>query len=443
MVKDGANPEYERVGAGALEAVATSGARTGAPLEEPQAAGLGQGGTFSALRHRNFRLFWLGALVSNLGGWLQVVAQNWLVLSLTNSAFLLGLVNFIGNSPMLVLSIFGGVVADRNSRKTVLLITQNAQAVLMLLMAALSFFNIINIWMVVAIALGIGIVQAFNSPAYQTIMLDLVKKEDIMNAIALNSFQFNLTRVIGPGIAGVLVTLVGVAVCFFLNGLSFLAVVVALLMVRLPRPAQVVEKRPVWQEIRESLGYLRRNSALTGLLLIASLFSFFITPYLTLLPVFVQQVFKSGPEDYGILLSAVGVGALVGALVVANISGRLRRRSRFMNWGMVMLVGSLLGFSLSTNLVLSMVMLAFAGGSLVSVNTTLNTIVQSSVPDQLRGRILSIWTLCTIGFMPLGNLQSGTVAQTWGAPVSIILNMACFTLFTLLIYLFIPKSRQF
>jgi MFS family permease len=440
MLKDDAQPEYERVGAGALKTVTVPGAA----LEEPEVTRPGQeGGTFSALRHRNFRLFWIGALVSNLGGWLQVVAQNWLVLSLTNSAFILGLVNFIGNSPMLLLSLFGGVVADRNSRKTVLLITQNAQALLMLVMAVLSFFNIINIWMVIVIALGIGIVQAFNSPAYQTIMLDLVRKEDIMNAIALNSFQFNLTRVIGPGIAGVLVTLVGVAVCFFLNSLSFMAVVGALLLVKLPRPVRIVEKRPMWEEIKESLSYLKSQIALSGLLMIASLFSFFITPYLTLLPVFVQQVFKSGPEDYGILLSAVGVGALTGALLVANISARLERRSLFMNWGMLIMVASLLGFSLSTNLILSMVMLAFAGGSLVSVNTTLNTIVQSSVPDYLRGRILSMWTLCSVGFMPLGNLQSGIVAQAWGAPVSVILNMVLFVLFTILIYWFIPKSRQF
>ncbi len=441
MLKDNENPEYNRVGDGALEVVATTGSQAqAAPAGESPGQG---GGTFSALRHRNFRLFWLGALVSNLGGWLQVVAQNWLVLSLTNSAFLLGLVNFIGNSPMLVLSLFGGVVADRNSRKTVLLITQNCQAILMLAMATFSFFNLINIWIIVIIALGIGIVQAFNSPAYQTIMLDLVKKEDLMNAIALNSFQFNLTRVIGPGIAGVLVTLVGVAVCFLLNGISFLAVVGALLMVRLPKPVQIVEKRSMLQEIQESLGYLKRNIALSGLLMIASLFSFFITPYLTLLPVFVQQVFKSGPEDYGILLSAVGVGALTGALLVANISSKLRRRSLFMNWGMVILICGLVGFSLSTNLILSMIALAFAGGSLVTVNTTLNTILQSSVPDNLRGRVLSIWTLCSVGFMPLGNLQSGVIAQVWGAPASILLNMGLFALFTALIYLLIPKSRQF
>jgi MFS family permease len=307
----------------------------------------------------------------------------------------------------------------------------------------LSFFNIINIWLVIIVTLAIGIVQAFNSPAYQTIMLDLVHKDDIMNAIALNSFQFNLTRVIGPGIAGVLVTLVGVSVCFFLNSLSFLAVVAALLMVRLPAPTRIVEKRSVLQEIEESLGYLKRNIPITGLLMIASLFSLFIVPYLTLLPVFVQQVFKGGPEDYGILLSAVGVGALVGALLVANISGRLRRKSLFMNWGMLVMLGGLLLLSLSSNLVVAVVALAFAGGAIVAVNTLLNTIVQSSVPEELRGRILSIWTLCSMGLMPLGNLQSGIVAEQWGAPVSIIVNIIFYMVFTGLIYIMIPRSRQF
>lgn len=441
MVKDDANPEYERVGAGALKLVENRAA----PRSDTMTSTLpgAEGGTFSALRHRNFRLFWLGALVSNLGGWFQVVAQNWLVLSLTGSPFLLGLVNFIGNSPMLVLSLVGGVVADRNSRKLVLLVTQNAQSILMLLMAIFSFLNIINIWLVIIIALAMGVVQAFNSPAYQTIMLDLVPKNNIMNAIALNSFQFNLTRVVGPGIAGILVTLVGVSLCFLLNSISFMAVVIALLMVKLPAPTRIVEKRSVWAEIKESLGYLRSNIALSGLLMIASLFSLFIIPYLTLLPVFVQKVFKSGPEDYGLLLSAVGIGALTGALVVANVGSRLERKSRFMNFGMVGLIASLIAFGLSNNLILSMVALAFVGGSMVSVNTVLNTIVQSSVPDALRGRILSIWTLCTMGFIPLGNLQSGIVAEQWGAPVSIVLNCLLFVFFTGLIYILIPRSRQF
>jgi MFS family permease len=435
---DESRQSYERVGAGALKLVGPSKEAVLAPVGPPQA-----GGTFSALRQRNFRLFWSGALVSNLGGWMQVVGQNWLVLALTGSPFLLGLVSFIANLPMLVLSLVGGVVADRSSRKTVLLVTQNCQALLMLIMAILSFLNIINIWMIIVIVFLLGIVQAFNSPAYQTIMLDLVQKKDLMNAIALNSFQFNLTRIIGPGIAGILVSVVGVAACFFINSLSFMAVVAALLMVRLPAPVPILIKRSVFQEIQESLNYLRRDTGLSGLLIVASLFSFFVFPYLTLLPVFVQKVFKGGPGDYGILLSAVGVGALISALMVANISERLQHKSRFMNWGMLVMIIGLLLFGLSSNFILTMVALAFAGGAMVAVNTTMNTIVQSTVPEELRGRILSVWTLCTVGFMPLGNLQSGIVAEQWGAPTSIIVNTILFVIITGIVFLLIPKMRRF
>jgi MFS family permease len=435
---DESRQSYERVGAGALKLVGPSKEAVQPAVSPPQA-----GGTFSALRQRNFRLFWSGALVSNLGGWMQVVGQNWLVLALTGSPFLLGLVSFIANLPMLVLSLVGGVVADRSSRKTVLLVTQNCQALLMLIMAILSFLNIINIWMIIVIVFLLGIVQAFNSPAYQTIMLDLVQKKDLMNAIALNSFQFNLTRIIGPGIAGILVSVVGVAACFFINSLSFMAVVAALLMVRLPAPVPILIKRSVFQEIQESLNYLRRDTGLSGLLIVASLFSFFVFPYLTLLPVFVQKVFKGGPGDYGILLSAVGVGALISALMVANISERLQHKSRFMNWGMLVMIIGLLLFGLSSNFILTMVALAFAGGAMVAVNTTMNTIVQSTVPEELRGRILSVWTLCTVGFMPLGNLQSGIVAEQWGAPTSIIVNTILFVIITGIVFLLIPKMRRF
>jgi MFS family permease len=310
-------------------------------------------------------------------------------------------------------------------------------------MAILSFLNIINIWMIIVIVFLLGIVQAFNSPAYQTIMLDLVQKKDLMNAIALNSFQFNLTRIIGPGIAGILVSVVGVAACFFINSLSFMAVVAALLMVRLPAPVPILIKRSVFQEIQESLNYLRRDTGLSGLLIVASLFSFFVFPYLTLLPVFVQKVFKGGPGDYGILLSAVGVGALISALMVANISERLQHKSRFMNWGMLIMVAGLLLFGFSSIFVLTMAALALAGGAMVAVNTTMNTIVQSTVPEELRGRILSVWTLCTVGFMPLGNLQSGIVAEQWGAPTSIIVNTILFVIITGIVFLLIPKVRRF
>ncbi len=410
------------------------------PLPAPK---IERSSVFSAFRYRNYRLFWFGACVSNLGNWMQTVGQNWLVLSLTGSPFMLGLVNFIANSPMLVLSLFGGVIADRNSRKTVLLVTQNLMALLVLAMAILTFFNIINVWLVLAIALGIGVVQAFNSPAYQTIMLDLVGKDDLMNAIAMNSMQFNLTRIIGPSIGGLLVSAFGVAACFFFNSLSFLAVIVALMLVRIPKVAPQLEKRSALLEIRESFGYLRQNREMLALLAIASAMSIFVIPYLTLLPVFVRNVFKLGPDYYGILLSAVGVGALTGAFLVAQASGEVKKRSRFMLIGMLVNIVGMVGLGLSGNFVLTVVILAFCGGAMVISNATLNTIIQTSVPDEMRGRIISIWTLCTMGLMPIGNLQSGTVAELFGAPFSMLLNTGVFSILLGLIIFYVPRIREF
>lgn len=401
-----------------------------------------KGGMFRALRHTNFRLFWSGALVSNIGNWMQTVGQNWLVLSLTHSPFLLGLVNFISNAPMLVLGLFGGVVADRRSRKQVLLFTQSSMAALIMLMAILTFFNVINIWLVLIIALLIGCVQAFNSPAYQSIMLDLVGKDDLMNAIALNSLQFNLTRVIGPSIAGVLVVVVGVAACFFFNSLSFLAVIGALLMVKLPQVPLREGKSSALGEIREGLSYLRSHSSLAVLVILSGMVSILIFPYITLLSVFAKDVFHSGASDYGLLLACVGVGAAIGAVFVASRSD-LARRSPLLFGGAALSCLTLFGFALSSNLYLSMAILPFVGASLVIMMATMNTIVQATVPAELRGRIISIYTLSSMGLLPVGNLQAGLVAQTFGAPVAVAGGAVGFAVCAALAFIYVPKLKEY
>lgn len=417
-----------------------------APVEQsiapPETLKASSGGTFSALRHYNFRLFWMGATVSNLGNWMQTVGQNWLIISLTGSPFMLGLVNFIANSPTLLLSLFGGVVADRNSRRAVLLITQNIMALLVLIMAILTFFNLINVWLVLALALGIGIVQAFNSPAYQTIMLDMVGKDDLMNAIALNSIQFNLTRIIGPSIAGLLVSVVGVAICFFINALSFMAVIAALLLIKIPPAMPRQGKNSALSEIKESLGYLRGDPILLALLVITSALSVFALPYLNLLPVFVTKVFHMGADSYGLLLTGVGVGALSGAFLLAKISSNLRHAGRYIFGGLLVLIVAMLGLGLSANFIVSMVILAFCGGAMVISNATINTVVQTNLPDNLRGRVLSVWTLCTMGLMPIGNLQSGTVAEAFGAPFAMIVNAVIFSLILGVTVFLVPKVRE-
>lgn len=402
-----------------------------------------KGRMFKALRHHNFRLFWSGAFVSNIGNWMQTVGQNWLVLSLTQSPFLLGLVNFIGNAPMLILGLFGGVVADRKSRRTVLLVTQSTMVVLIMVMAFLTFFQAINVWIVIAIVLGIGCVQAFNSPAYQSIMLDLVGKDDLMNAIALNSLQFNLTRVIGPSIAGALVVVVGVAACFFINSLSFLAVIGALLLVKLPPvPAKINKAPSAIGEIREGLGYLRRQPSLLTLVLLSGAMSIFLFPYLTMLSVFAKDVFHSDASDYGLLLACVGVGAAVGAMMVAARS-EIERRSPMFIGGAGVVCLMLVAFSFSSNLYISMAILPFVGGSMVIMAATMNTIVQSTAPEELRGRIISIYTLANVGLMPLGNLLAGIIAETFGAPVAVGGGAIIFALLTGLALLLVPSLKEF
>lgn len=448
---DNSSPDFDEASSSAIFDKRAGGVASGPKVaEEAKAETLAvasevrprRGGMFKAFRHRNYRLFWVGAGISNLGNWMQMVGQNWLVLSLTGSPFLLGLVSFLANLPMLLLSLFGGVVADRNSRRTVLLVTQVLMALLVLMLAVLSVFGLINIWLVLLITVGIGTVQAFNTPAYQAIMQDLVEKEDTMNAVAMNSLQFNLTRIVGPAIGGVLISAVGVAACFFFNSISYLGVIVTLLLIRLPTFQRPVVKRSALAEIRESFGYLRQHREMLALMGIGAAVSLFIFPYITLLPVFVKQVFRSGPESYGLLMTAVGLGALVGALGLAFISSRPRGLGKFMLGGFAVALVALLGFGLSNNFLISLGMLALLGSAIVSANGAANTLVQTNVPDEMRGRIMSVWTLSAMGMLPIGSLQSGIVAENWGAPFAIVLNMCLLSVVLSLIVLFVPRLRQ-
>jgi MFS family permease len=457
LATDNSSPDFESVGAISRELPATNrepkNSNQSAVISKsltkdaekssivnPQSA-IG-GGMFSALRHPNYRTFWIGAGFANIGSWIHVVAQNWLVLSLTGSPFMLGLISFAGNLPLLLLSLLGGVIADRNSRQKILFVAQLAMAILFLALAVMIFFNIINIWLVLLVAVGIGIVQAFSSPAYQTIMLDLVPKKDLLNAIALSSVQFNLARIIGPSIAGILVSAVGIAFCYFLSSTLSFIVLASLFLIKLPAVLPREVKRSIGAEIKESFVYLRSQKVLVTLLVLSAGFSLFVLPYLTLLPVFVKQVFKGNSEDYGLLLTGVGVGALIGALTMARQSESLRRRGVIMLGGIAMMLTALFLFGLMGNKWLGLPFLALAGASMVTVNSLMMTVVQTSVPDALRGRILSIWTLFALGTMPVGNLISGTGAEWFGAPLMLCLNMVVFAVVTVCAVIYTPKLRD-
>jgi len=373
--------------------------------------------TFAALRHRNYRLFFGGQLVSVTGTWMQITALSWLTYQLTHSPFLLGLIGALGSLPMLVFAIPGGVLADRLEKRRIILFTQSSAMVLAFVLAALTGLQWIRVWHIALLAALGGAVMACDMPARQAFVIEMVERRDLMNAIALNSSIFNGARAIGPAIAGALVASVGAAWCFFINGLSFVAVLIGLLLMRFPaRPRREITTSPLADAVG-GLRYLRTNSTVMGLAALLGAISMFGWSYAVLMPVFARDVLHMGPQGLGYLMAATGVGALIGALTVASLSGYPLPRLLF--GGAFTMAAALLGFSFSHTFALSLVLLAGAGFGGVMFMATANTAFQTSVPDEVRGRIMGVWGIVFAGSAPLGSLQAGTLAQYLGAPAAV------------------------
>jgi MFS family permease len=373
---------------------------------------------FGALRSRDFRLFWSGAFVSNIGSWIQSISLSWLVLQLTNSPFALGVVNFAGTAPVLALSLFGGDIADRTDRRRLLLTTQSLLLGLAMTLAVITFIGWVNVGYVVIITLLTGIVTAINGPAWQAFIVDLVEPSDLPTAIALNSTQFNLSRVAGPSIAGVLLALITAAGCFLVNGLSFLAVVGALVVIRPRRSVHKLEAGSMWKRLRAGLGYTLRHSVLRQLIMLTSVVTICGFPYSVLMPVMAQNVLGLGADGYGGLMAATGVGAILGSLTIARW-GNYLPRGRLLIAAELGFSASVLGFSVSRTFLVSLATLVCLGFCMIAYMTNANTTIQLIVPNELRGRVMSIWTLVSFGMMPIGSLVFGAIAQVWGAPVAL------------------------
>jgi len=379
--------------------------------------------TFAALGHRNYRLFCAGQMVSVTGSWMQNMALSWLIYKLTNSAFLLGAIGSLGTLPMLVLGVPGGVMADRVEKRRILLATQSAAMVLALVVAVLTFGHLIRPWHIAVLSLLSGTVFAYDMPARQAFVVEMVEdRRHLMNAIALNSSIFNGARIIGPAIAGVLVASVGPAWCFLINGVSFTAVLGGLLLMRFPARPRQRQETSVLADALSGLRYLRANSTVMGLAALLAVFSVFGWSYAVLMPVFARSVLHVGPQGLGYLMTATGVGALLGALTVASSSGRPSRRVLF--GGALLLSAALLGFSASRAFELSLGLAALAGFGGVAFMSTANTTFQMSVPDEVRGRMMGVWALVFAGSAPLGSFQMGIVAQYFGAPTAVAIGAA-------------------
>jgi MFS family permease len=362
-----------------------------------------------ALRNPNFRLFWSGNFLSNIGTWMQNVAQGWLVLSLTGSAFWLGVVGFSGSIPFLIFTLFGGVVADRVNKRRLLLVTQSAMMLLAFALAALAWLKIITVWEVVVLAFLNGMAMAMNAPSYQALVPRLVKREDLTNAIALNSAQFNMSRILGPTLGGYAMALVGVAGNFFLNGVSFLAVLWAL--TRIKYPEQEPSHYPgLFSSLREGFAYVRGNSQLRVLVWMTAWASFFGIPFLTFIPYFARIELHVGETGLGWLMAASGLGAVLGAVTVAAL-GTVRHRGTVVTVGGVVFFSAIIGFCYSHSFGLSQCLLLVEGYSGILMISSFNVAIQHLASDQMRGRVMSIYATSFLGLPPLGSLLAGEMSR--------------------------------
>ncbi|HOX55805.1 MAG TPA: MFS transporter [Candidatus Paceibacterota bacterium] len=397
--------------------------------------------TFAALKHRNFRLFFSGQLVSLVGTWMQNTAQSWLVYQLTGSKLLLGIVAAVGTAPLLLFSMWGGSVADRHSKQTVLLWTQSGMMVLAFLFAAVVWTGVVRPWHIMVLAGLGGIAMAFDMPARQAFVVEITSREDLMNAVLLNSSVFNGARVVGPAVAGFLMAQVDLGACFFLNGLSFVAVLAGLLMMRLPRFVPPAQPESNWQHVLDGFAYVAKHRRVRTLLLLVAFVGVFGWSYSVLMPAFATDVLRVGSREYGMLLSANGIGALAGALAVATYGARLPRRLLvFGGLGLFSLM--LLLLAVTRNYYVALVWMAIAGWGMLLYISTSNTAIQMSVADGMRGRVMGIWALMFGGMMPLGGLEAGVLSHWVGVPWTVAIGaMGCGTA-ALVAWLFVRRSPQ-
>ncbi|HXK09270.1 MAG TPA: MFS transporter [Vicinamibacteria bacterium] len=381
--------------------------------------------SFRALRHRNFRLFLGGQIVSLTGTWMQQVALGWLVYRLTRSAFLLGLVGFAGQIPSLLLAPFAGLWVDRWSRHRMIVATQALSMLQAVVLAGLVLGGVVRVGHVVALSLFIGVVNAFDVPARQSFLVEMVGgREDLANAIALNSSTFNAARLVGPSVAGAVIAAAGEGWVFLLNAVSYVAVIAALLSMRLaPRPRLRDAAAPVWRNLEEGIAYVTRFAPIRAILLLLALVSLTGAPYAVLLPVFAADVLKGDAHTLGFLVGAVGVGALCGALLLAARKS-VRGLARYIVAAVAAFGASLVAFSLSQRLWLSLVLVFGSGFALMVHMASSNTIVQTLVDDDKRGRVMSFYAAAFMGTMPLGSLLAGSLAGLIGAPHTLQLGGA-------------------
>jgi len=397
--------------------------------------------TFRAMQHRNFRLYFIGQLISVAGTWMQTVAQALLVYQLSRSELMLGVVGFASAIPSLLISPWGGVIVDRANKRNLLVITQSAAMVLAFILAVLAFTGMVQVWHIVALAALLGVVNAFDGPGRQAFVVEMVGREDLPNAIAVNSMMFNGARVIGPAIGGVLYVALGAAGCFFLNGLSFVAVIVCLLLMRLAPRERVVKGESPWRDLLHGMRYVFAHREIMALLMLALIFSVFGISYFAILPAFADQILHIDEAGYGALNSMLGIGALGTAFFIAR-HGERGQRGRWLIIANLAFPIGLLIFANNTSPTIAMGLALLLGVGFMFEFTLINTLLQTSVPDEMRGRVMGLYTLTFFGFAPFGNLALGQWSEIFGMPPMISICAGLTFVLALVVIGLVPHLRR-
>ena len=374
-----------------------------------------------ALRHRNFQLFFSGQLISLVGTWMQSVAQSWLVYRLTGSGLLLGSVGFVSQIPVFLVAPLGGIAADRLNRQRIVIATQVASMLLAFVLAWLTLSGRVEVWHVFVLAALLGVVNAFDIPGRQSFLVDMVGKEDLMNAIALNSSMFNGARVIGPAVAGILVAKIGEGWCFFVNGVSYIAVIIGLLLMKVQCPRRAPQHSSPLDDMVEGFRFVIHTAPIRAVLLLLGLVSLTGMPYVVLMPIFADHILHGGARGLGILMGGTGVGALLGALTLAFRSG-VKGLGRWIMWCCAGFGASLVLFSLSRSFWLSVILLLPVGYFVMLQMACSNTLIQVMVPDALRGRVMAVYSMMFMGMAPIGALLGGALSDRLGAPLTVAMG---------------------
>ncbi|MBX7255232.1 MAG: MFS transporter [Candidatus Hydrogenedentes bacterium] len=395
-----------------------------------------------ALRYRDFRLFFVGQTISLVGTWMQIIAMSWLVYRLTNSPFMLGLVGFCGQIPSMFVAPFAGVLADRWERRKILVATQTLSMIQALAIASLVLTGWISVWQLIPLSVFLGCINAFDIPARQSLFVEMVEdRNDLGNAIALNSSMVNGARLIGPSVAGILIAIVGEGVCFLINGISFLAVIGALLAMRPSPRRHVTEHPPVLASLKEGFTYAFGFSPVRSVLLLLALVSVVGVPYSVLMPIFAEKILHGGPHTLGFLMGTAGFGALAGAIYLAS-RPTVHGLGRILVMAVTLFGVGLVAFSFSTNVWVSMLLLLTTGFGMLIGLAGCNTILQTIVDDDKRGRIMSFYTMAFMGMTPWGNLLAGGLASRFGAPLTVRMGGIACILGALIFATRLPRIRE-